>query len=250
MENDSRTRGDGLPLAVLDAMPESLAASESLLLPEARRYTTLRVVLIKPSKYDDEGHVIRFWRGVLPSNTLNVLHGLTVDVAQKRLLGEIEIQVDTFDETTQKVPVKKIVGWARQPATKLIVGLVGVQTNQFPRALDLGREFRAHGLDVLMGGFHTSGTINMLSEDEPDIQTLFRESIVVVSGEVEGVLGPHPGRRAQRPVAAPLLFCPGPQESGGHRGGPPPGHRLHDDAALCAILLRHGGDIPRVPIHL
>ena len=94
--------------------------------------------------------------------------------------------IDTFDETTEKVPVRKILGWARRPATKLVVGLVGVQTNQFPRALDLGREFRAHGLDVLMGGFHTSGTINMLSEQEPDIQTLFRESIVVVSGEVEG----------------------------------------------------------------
>ena len=39
-----------------------------------------RVVLIKPSKYDDDGYVIRFWRGVLPSNTLNVLHGLTDDV--------------------------------------------------------------------------------------------------------------------------------------------------------------------------
>ena len=38
------------------------------------------IVLIKPSKYDDDGYVIRFWKGVLPSNTLNVLHGLTEDV--------------------------------------------------------------------------------------------------------------------------------------------------------------------------
>jgi radical SAM superfamily enzyme YgiQ (UPF0313 family) len=37
-----------------------------------------------------------------------------------------------------------------------------------------------------MGGFHTSGTINMLGEKEPDIQELLRESIIVVSGEVEG----------------------------------------------------------------
>ena len=37
-----------------------------------------------------------------------------------------------------------------------------------------------------MGGFHTSGTINMLSDQEPDIQELFREGICVVSGEVEG----------------------------------------------------------------
>jgi radical SAM superfamily enzyme YgiQ (UPF0313 family) len=186
MEHDSRNRDDGSPLALFAAVAGANEASQSLLLPEAQQYKTLRVVLIKPSKYDDEGYVIRFWKGVLPSNTLNVLHGLTVDVARRRVLGDIEIRVDTFDETTEKVPVKKIVGWARQPATKLVVGLVGVQTNQFPRALDLGRQFRAHGLDVLMGGFHTSGTINMLSEQEPDIQTLFRESIVVVSGEVEG----------------------------------------------------------------
>lgn len=189
MVNNSHTTGDGASHAVLDPMPESPAPPECLLLPEARRYTRLRVVLIKPSKYDNDGYVIRFWRGVLPSNTLNVLHGLTVDVARQRLFGDIEIHVDTFDETVQKVPVKKIAGWARQPATKLVVGLVGVQTNQFPRALDLGKQFRAHGIDVLMGGFHTSGTINMLSEQEPDIQTLFRESIVVVSGEVEGSWG-------------------------------------------------------------
>ena len=37
-----------------------------------------------------------------------------------------------------------------------------------------------------MGGFHTSGTINMLGDQEPDIQELFREGICVVSGEVEG----------------------------------------------------------------
>ena len=153
---------------------------------EAKKYKTLRVVLIKPSKYDDEGYVIRFWKGVLPSNTLNVLCGLTEDIKRRRVFGDLYIQVDTFDETAEKVPVKKIIRWSRKPQTKLVVGLVGVQTNQFPRALDLGREFRSHGIDTIMGGFHTSGTINMLGENEPDIQELFRESISVVSGEVEG----------------------------------------------------------------
>ena len=189
MRNDAQMTREDSPPAVPDPVPECPAAPDCLLLPEARKYKRLRVVLIKPSKYDDDGYVIRFWRGVLPSNTLNVLHGLTVEVARRRLFGDIEIHVDTFDETVQKVPVKKIAGWARQPATKLVVGLVGVQTNQFPRALDLGKQLRAHGIDVLMGGFHTSGTINMLSEEEPDIQTLYRESIVVVSGEVEGSWG-------------------------------------------------------------
>jgi radical SAM superfamily enzyme YgiQ (UPF0313 family) len=146
----------------------------------------LRIVLIKPSKYDDDGYVIRFWKGVLPSNTLNVLHGLTDDVRRRRVFGDLRIEVTTFDETAEKVPIKKIISWRRGSGTALLVCLVGVQTNQFPRALDMARIFRAAGITVIMGGFHTSGTINMLSEQEPDIQELVSESICVVSGEVEG----------------------------------------------------------------
>ncbi|HEX2225822.1 MAG TPA: radical SAM protein [Candidatus Binatia bacterium] len=144
-----------------------------------------RIVLIKPSKYDDDGYVIRFWKGVLPSNTLNVLHGLTEEVKRSRVFGDLKIEIITFDETAEKLPVRKIVRWSRRPSTKLVVGLVGVQTNQFPRAFDLAREFRAAGIDVIIGGFHTSGTINMLSDQEPDIQALVKESISIVSGEVE-----------------------------------------------------------------
>src|SRR3970040_50121 len=181
-----KNNGGLSPVAVQELPPHCAEPDHPALLPAAKRYKTLRVVLIKPSKYDDEGYVIRFWKGVLPSNTLNVLRGLTEDIARRRALGGIHIQVDAFDETAENIPVKKIVQWSRQPATKLVVCLVGVQTNQFPRALVLGKQFRSYGIDVIMGGFHTSGTINMLSEQEPDIQELFRESIIVVSGEVEG----------------------------------------------------------------
>lgn len=173
-------------LSVITPTPQLEGSEHITLLPQAGKYRTPHVVLIKPSKYDDEGYVIRFWKGVLPSNTLNVLHGLTEDVKRRRCLGDIECTLDIFDETTEKVPVKKILRWRRRPDTKLVVCLVGVQTNQFPRAFDLGRQFRAHGIDVIMGGFHTSGTVNMLSPDEPDIQELIREGIIVVSGEIEG----------------------------------------------------------------
>ncbi len=152
----------------------------------AQRAERLRVVLIKPSKYDDDGYVIRFWKGVLPSNTLNVLHGLTQDVKERRVFGDLPIEVITFDETAEKVPLKKIIRWSHESGIKLLVGLVGVQTNQFPRALDIARRLRAANITVIIGGFHTSGTVNMLGEQEPDIQELVRESICVVSGEVEG----------------------------------------------------------------
>lgn len=145
-----------------------------------------RIVLIKPSKYDDDGYVIRFWKGVLPSNTLNVLHGLTEDIKTRRVFGDLPIEVTTFDETAEKVPLTKIMRWSKAPGTKLLVCLVGVQTNQFPRALDMARTLRAADIPVIIGGFHTSGTINMLSDQEPDIQELYREKICIVSGEVEG----------------------------------------------------------------
>jgi radical SAM superfamily enzyme YgiQ (UPF0313 family) len=50
----------------------------------------------------------------------------------------------------------------------------------------MARIFRSKNIPVIIGGFHTSGTINMLGEQEPDIQELVRENIRVVSGEVEG----------------------------------------------------------------
>ena len=149
------------------------------------RFKKFRIVLIKPSKYDDDGYVIRFWKGVLPSNTLNVLQGLTEAVKDNGVFGDLKIEIVTFDETAESLPVRRIIRWNRRSSTKLVVGLVGVQTNQFPRAFDLARQFRAAGIDVIIGGFHTSGTINMLSDQEPDIQALVKQSITVVSGEVE-----------------------------------------------------------------
>ncbi len=164
---------------------EGLSERKSFKEPTALPFKKFRIVLIKPSKYDDDGYVIRFWKGVLPSNTLNVLHGLTEEVKSSRVFCDLKIEIVTFDETAEKLPVRKIIRWSRRPSTKLVVGLVGVQTNQFPRAFDLAMQFRAAGIDVIIGGFHISGTINMLGEQEPDIEALVKESISIVSGEVE-----------------------------------------------------------------
>jgi radical SAM superfamily enzyme YgiQ (UPF0313 family) len=167
-------------LSQLTSERESI--SEPMLRPAFKKF---RIALIKPSKYDDDGYVIRFWKGVLPSNTLNVLQGLTEAVKDSRVFGDLRLEIVTFDETAERLPIRKIIRWSRRPGTKLVVGLVGVQTNQFPRAFDLARQFRAAGIDVIIGGFHTSGTINMLGDQEPDIQALVKESITIVSGEVE-----------------------------------------------------------------
>jgi len=150
----------------------------------------LTVVLIKPSKYDDDGYVIRHFRGVLPSNTLACLYGLTEDLKRRKTLGEdIEIRIKIVDDTIQTIPVEKLVRSNRLPRNRTVVALAGVQSNQFPRAADLARRFRSGGLQVLMGGFHISGTLSLFSEIRPEIQELLDLGVTVVNGEVEETWG-------------------------------------------------------------
>jgi len=116
--------------------------------------------LIKPSQYDDDGYVVRHWRGVLPSNTLACLAALTEDLIERKRLGDSwDIRLRLYDETVDKVPVSRICRSGRRRHSMTIVCLVGVQTNQFPRAADLARSFRRAGLTVMIGGFHVSGYV-------------------------------------------------------------------------------------------
>ncbi len=150
----------------------------------------LNLYLIKPTQYDDDGYVVRHWRGVLPSNTLACLAGLTEDVvAQKRLGESVRIAVHVLDETVDRIPVKRICRSERAGRVKTIVCLVGVQTNQFPRAADLARMFRRAGLTVMMGGFHVSGYLALLPGIPPDIQQLMDDGVTIVKGEVEETWG-------------------------------------------------------------
>ena len=150
----------------------------------------IKIVLIKPSKYDDEGFVIRHFRGVLPSNTLACLSSLTQDVAKRELLGaETELTVELIDDTVQKIPVKRIIRSNRLPHRRTVVALVGVQSNQFPRTADLARKFRAGGLQVLIGGFHVSGMLALSEGITPEIQELIDIGVTVVKGEVEETWG-------------------------------------------------------------
>ncbi len=147
----------------------------------------LTVVLIKASKYDDDGYVIRHFRGVLPSNTLACLYGLTEDVRRSCALGpDVDFRIRVFDDSVQNIPHRKIIRSHRLPSNRTVVALVGVQSNQYPRAAELARRFRAAGLQVLIGGFHVSGTLALFDHITPEIQALLDLGVTVVKGEVEG----------------------------------------------------------------
>jgi len=61
-----------------------------------------------------------------------------------------------------------------------------VQSNQFARASDLARAFREAGITVLIGGFHVSGSLAMLSDVPTEIRALLQAGVCVVAGEIEG----------------------------------------------------------------
>src|ERR1700704_4254170 len=85
------------------------------------------IVLIKPSHYHDDGYVIRWWRGLVPSNSLAALHGVALDCAQRRVLGpEVDIDIVVFDETNTRVDIPKLLRRFRKANGFGIVGLVGV----------------------------------------------------------------------------------------------------------------------------
>jgi len=65
---------------------------------------------------------------------------------------------------------------------------VGVQSNQFPRTLDLAKKFLERGVQVAVGGFHVSGTMSMLGGNDVDIHRAKAMGISLFAGEAEGRL--------------------------------------------------------------
>jgi radical SAM superfamily enzyme YgiQ (UPF0313 family) len=150
---------------------------------EKRRF---KIVLVKPSHYDDDGYVIQWARSTIPSNSLASVHGLIAECARDQALGaEVSIDVEAYDECNTVIDVDGAISRIKH-AGRGFVGLVGVQSNQFPRALDLTRQFRAAGIPVVIGGFHVSGCLSMLPELPPDIRAALDLGATIYAGETEG----------------------------------------------------------------
>ncbi len=153
-------------------------------LKTARR--RFQLLLIKPSHYHDDGYVIRWWRALIPSNSLASIYGLALDCAQRKVLGpDIEIDIDVIDESNTFVNIPRLVRRFRRHGGFGMLGLVGVQSNQFPRALDIARPFRDAGIPVVMGGFHVSGCLSMLDGTAVDLESARALGISLFAGEAE-----------------------------------------------------------------
>jgi hypothetical protein len=150
------------------------------------RGAAFHFVMIKPTHYDDDGYPIQWFRSAIPSNTLASLNALAEDAARRDVLGAgVDIRLHTYDETNRRVRPDKIIRMIARDGGRALIGLVGVQSNQFPRAVDLAQPFLAAGLPVCIGGFHVSGCISMLPELPADIKAAQAMGISFFAGEAE-----------------------------------------------------------------
>src|ERR1035437_900792 len=148
--------------------------------------TRFLVELIKPSHYDDDGYLIQWWRGFVPSSSLSGIYGLALDAQARAILGEgVDLELAAHDETNAKVPVRSIIRRFKRNSNRGVVLLIGVQTNQFGRAVDIARELRAAGIQVAIGGFHVSGCLAMLPEMPPEMKDALALGITLFAGEAE-----------------------------------------------------------------
>jgi radical SAM superfamily enzyme YgiQ (UPF0313 family) len=154
--------------------------------PAGRRF---QLVLIKPSHYDDDGYVIRWWRALIPSNSLAAVYAIAADCAKQQVLGpNVTIDIEAIDETNTRVDVASLVARLRRHRNFGLVSLVGVQTNQYPRALDIARPFRTAGISVAIGGFHVSGCLSMLDGRAVGLDACRELGISIFAGEAENRL--------------------------------------------------------------
>ena len=146
------------------------------------------LVLIKPSHYDDDGYVIQWLRSAMPSNSLAALYGLALECAEQEVLGDdVTLAIHAFDETNTRIHPERIAALVESSDAGMVM-LVGVQSNQFPRALDIAAPLRRRGIPVAIGGFHVSGTIAMLKDGDTDVNRAAEMGVSLFAGEAEGRL--------------------------------------------------------------
>jgi hypothetical protein len=165
------------------------AVNPSQTAPQTNPTPTRRfqVALIKPSHYDDDGYVISWYRSFIPSNSLAVVYSLVADSCARNALGDdIAIDITAADEINTRLNLPEIIKRFRDHDNFGLVFMIGVQSNQYPRTMDIARPLRKAGVPVAIGGFHVSGCLAMLPGIQPDLQEALDLGITLYAGELEG----------------------------------------------------------------
>src|SRR5579875_3692311 len=140
--------------------------------------------MIKPSHYDDDGYVIQWFRSPIPANSLACVYSLALEAQAAGAFGDLELELVPIDETNARIRPDRIAREIKAAGDGMVM-LIGVQSNQFPRALDIAAPLRKAGIKVGIGGFHVSGTLAMLPGVEPNVQKALDIGCFIFAGEAE-----------------------------------------------------------------
>lgn len=161
--------------------------------------------MLKPSKYSPDGQVERFRRGFMPNSTITHMASMTPE-----RLGDCRIEVVTVDEYVQ-TDLQYLDLLRMKDDTPVLLALVGVQSHQFQRAVDLAAFARAQGVaHAIIGGPHAMtcdttilqgrGVSFALSEAEVIWEPILSDAI---QGELQPVYGGE--GRWQKALSSPVL---------------------------------------------
>ena len=171
----------------------------------------LRVLILKPSKYDQSGRVERFRRGFMPNATIPYLKSMTPAALEGHT-----IETHVIDEYVQTD--LSYLRLLKRDDVPTLLALAGVQSHQFQRSLDLAAYALHHGVEhCVIGGphpmtcdtsmFHGRGVSFALSEAETIWSSILKDAL---NGELSPVYGE--GHRWQPHLDAPVLQPPSPVE--------------------------------------
>jgi hypothetical protein len=168
---------------------------------------SMRIVIIKPSKYDKNGHVERFRRGFMPNSTVPYLRSMTPDS-----VGGVRIETHAIDEYIQTD--LHYLSLLRDPDQPTLLALAGVQSHQFQRALDLCAFAKANGVrHCVIGGPHPMTCDTSMLHDRGVTFALAEAEQVwaqIISDAMTGELQPSYGtdRRWAVELQSPVLIPP------------------------------------------
>jgi pyruvate-formate lyase-activating enzyme len=168
----------------------------------------LKVVILKPSKYARDGYVERFRRGFMPNSTVPYLRSMTPPSIEGH-----QIDIHAVDEYIQ-CDLGYLELLRNEDGVNTLLALVGVQSHQFQRALDLAAYARKHGIaHCVIGGphpmtcdtsmLHNRGVSFAAAEAELIWPTILADAI---AGELKPIYGLE--QRWQKELDAPVLIPP------------------------------------------
>ena len=150
--------------------------------PARQRFCLL---LVKVTHYCDDGYPIRWFRSNIPANSLATVAGIIDHFGAQGVLGpDVDIDIHCLDEANTRINPKKLVRMIERAGHGMVM-MIGVQSNQVPRALDIARPLRAAGVQVGIGGFHMAGVISMIDGDDDPLREAQALGISIFAGEAE-----------------------------------------------------------------